>query len=621
MWGGKTKKTCNRCCKVRREGTERTVLAPARALTASAAERNTPLLDLFRTEEEKKRILAGIFSSDAFRALRPEDSVIIFGLSRVRFPYDYAKAESLAWTELSGSFAECGNGNEPVLRIRRGDSYELIGLTELKGAGHLELLTMGDRVDEQTGPAQRGKMEGLIIKSFIDAGTPLAEKGGGRLLDKSENARGCRVVTTDGAPIRGVWGMVWMYVIDGGWEVKGGKGTDWVLMRRGELFATRKVMPRGILHVPSAARSAGGAAASSSAGGSAAARIGVSESGDCWRVRDETNEQMHARGQAIRAAWEPIALDRLLPSVPAAFAGVRELAVRGDIGLVMDNCTLWRACSHAEATLVRKAVDEGAELPVLFAREGPPLSAAQWAGEITRHVEHGSGERTRCVSFTMGISGDAVRAASGIAARFSESAVAGGTPGRMVVAIDAEDVLNAGVLARLDGCKLLEREAGERVAGFARALQEVVLVSNVGTNAYTVVYDKGVVTGYMGAESEETAWDGKVRGAVFCTTGVGMMLSTEQKAAIKRLGGSFVSTPTPTMTVLVSLLKGVSDTKKTKDAKKRGLPIISMDTLNKALGLETAASASASKAPSTVVSDAEEVSVAAAAAPKRARKA
>jgi hypothetical protein len=336
------------------------VLAPARALTASAAERGTPLMDLIRPKEEKVLILADVFASAAFRARRPEDSVIIFGLSRARFTDGYAKTERLAWAELSGSFTERGDGNEPVLRIRRGDSYELIGLTELKGAGHLELLTMGDRVDEQTGPAQRGRLEGLIIKSFIDAGTPLAEKGGGRLLNKSENARGCRVVTPDGAPIRGVWGMVWMYVIDGGWEVKGGKGTDWVLMRRGELFATREVTPRGILHVPSAAHLAGGAAASSSAGGSAAARIGVSESGDCWRVRDETSAQMHARGQAIRAAWEPIALDRLLPPVPAAFAGVRELAVRGDVGLVKDNSTLWRAVSDAEATLVRKAVDEGA---------------------------------------------------------------------------------------------------------------------------------------------------------------------------------------------------------------------------------------------------------------------
>jgi hypothetical protein len=96
-----------------------------------------------------------------------------------------------------------------------------------------------------------------------------------------------------------------------------------------------------------------------------------------------------------------------------------------------------------------------------------------------------------------------------------------------------------------------------------------------------------------------------------------MALSADQKAVIKRLGGSFVPTPTPTMTVLVSLLKGVSDTKKTKDAKKRGLPIISMATLNKALGLEAAASASAS----TVVSEGEEASTAAPKAAKRARKA
>ena len=56
MWGGKKKRGCDRCSTSGRECMERTVGAPARALMASAAERGTPLLDLFRTEEEKARI-------------------------------------------------------------------------------------------------------------------------------------------------------------------------------------------------------------------------------------------------------------------------------------------------------------------------------------------------------------------------------------------------------------------------------------------------------------------------------------------------------------------------------------------------------------------------------------
>ena len=76
-------------------------------------------------------------------------------------------------------------------------------------------------------------------------------------------------------------------------------------------------------------------------------------------------------------------------------------------------------------------------------------------------------------------------------------------------------------------------------------------------------------------------------------------------------------TPTKKMTLLVMAPAGVKGTKKFKDATERGVAKIFMATLNKAPGLETAASASAS----TVVSEGEEVPEAAAAAAKRARKA
>ena len=48
IWGGKKMMSCNRCRKSTRESKERTVLAPVRARTASAAERGTLLLDRIR---------------------------------------------------------------------------------------------------------------------------------------------------------------------------------------------------------------------------------------------------------------------------------------------------------------------------------------------------------------------------------------------------------------------------------------------------------------------------------------------------------------------------------------------------------------------------------------------
>ena len=147
----------------------------------------------------------------------------------------------------------------------------------------------------------------------------------------------------------------------------------------------------------------------------------------------------------------------------------------------------------------------------------------------------------------------------------------------------------------------------------------MLLLTPGGTDAYEVVIDEGVVTGYIGEVSGgETAWDGVIgKGDVICTTGVGVALSAAQLAAIKRLGARVSTTPTKTMTLLVMAPAGVKGTKKFKDATERGVAKIFMATLNKALGLKTAASASAS----TVVSEGEEASTAAPKATKRARKA
>ena len=205
MWGGKTKKTCNRCSQVTRKQMERNVYAPARALTASAAERGMPLLDLFRTEEEKKRIVAGIFSSDAFRALRPEDSVIPFAMVRARFEDVFKKVDDLGWTEAALSFRERGAGGSasPVLRVFRGGAPACITGTELKTVAHIEWLFLGDRIPQGSGGSHVGAIEGLITKAIVDAGTPLAEQGGGRLLAKSQTARGCAEIDKEGLPLRG----------------------------------------------------------------------------------------------------------------------------------------------------------------------------------------------------------------------------------------------------------------------------------------------------------------------------------------------------------------------------------------------------------------------------------
>jgi hypothetical protein len=263
---------------------------------------------------------------------------------------------------------------------------------------------------------------------------------------------------------------------------------------------------------------------------------------------------------------------------------------------------------------VRDAKAKGLPPPRLFARPvASGRSAKDWADIFVEQVERGSFKQHDAVSFTAG--------SSAIAARLAETAVPGGKPSCMVVAIDAEDITD-GVLVRVGGSRLLELEAAERSISSANALSEVLLLTPGGTDAYEVVIDEGVVKGYIGeASGGETAWDGVIgEGDVVCTTGVGVALSAAQLAAIKRLGARVSTTPTKTMTLLVMAPAGVKGTKKFKDATERGVAKIFMATLNKALGLEAAASASASKAPSTAGSEGKEKAAAPKAA-KRARKA
>jgi hypothetical protein len=87
-----------------------------------------------------------------------------------------------------------------------------------------------------------------------------------------------------------------------------------------DVHATRSSVgkKRSILLKPSGERDdLVGAGAGAGAGVlSAAAAIGVRDSGDCWRLRGETSEQMFARAQGIRERYGPIARNLLLPQVP-----------------------------------------------------------------------------------------------------------------------------------------------------------------------------------------------------------------------------------------------------------------------------------------------------------------
>ena len=435
----------------------------------------------------------------------------------------------------------------------------------------LELLGMGELVDQWTGPAKDFCIEGLTIKGFVDKGTPLAAEGGGRIINNSFDARGCKMLDGDGNPIRGRVATVWMLVVTDGWERAGSKKKQWVLMDGANVRATRSSVgaARSILHKPSGERDdLVDVGAGADAGVlSAAAAIGVRGSGDCWRLCGETSEQMYLRGQRIRDLYAPIARDLLLPPLPAPYAGLRELAVRGDVELVTENIPLWRAVSLAEATVMRAAEAAGAETPLQFARPlgGKVRTAAEWAAALVRHVERGSYERSDCVSFTAG--------SSTIAARLAETAIEGGTPSRRVVCIDAEDVRDHGVLVRIGGSKLLERDAPKRTAAFANQLSEVLLMTERGIDTHTVSVEQGVVVGYMGVKSAaEGTWDAVFEGAVLCCTGTGASLDATQLEMLKALGGRVSKTPVQSMTLLISTFSGVAGHEKTKLAKKLGVP-------------------------------------------------
>lgn len=157
---------------------------------------------------------------------------------------------------------------------------------------------------------------------------------------------------------------------------------------------------------------------------SAAAAIGVRDSGVAWRLTGETSQEMFKRWQGISQDYAPRARNLLLPPVPAAYAGVRELAVQGLIELVTKPDTkLLRALSLAEATTMRAAEAAGTRMAKAFARPlvNKERTAAEWAAVLVRHVEHGSYELTDCVPWTAGSSTTAVRLA--------DTAVVGGLHG------------------------------------------------------------------------------------------------------------------------------------------------------------------------------------------------
>jgi hypothetical protein len=79
----------------------------------------------------------------------------------------------------------------PTVRVDRGGKIAAIGKAEMERFCKLELLAMGEHVDQWTGPAKDFCIEGLLIQGFVDAGTQLAAAGGGRIANHSANARGC----------------------------------------------------------------------------------------------------------------------------------------------------------------------------------------------------------------------------------------------------------------------------------------------------------------------------------------------------------------------------------------------------------------------------------------------
>jgi hypothetical protein len=217
-------------------------------------------------------------------------------------------------------------------------------------------------------------------------------------------------------------------------------------------------------------------------------------------------------------------------------------------------------------------------------------------GEVlVRHVEHGSYELTDCVSWTAGSSTTAVSLA--------DTAVVGGTPSGRVVCMAAEAVRDHGVLVRIGGSKLIERDATERSAAYANSLGEVLLLTEQGIDneQLEVVYEMGEVVGCMGEASGETEWDGTIdTSTVVCCTGVGARLGAPQLEALAALGGRLSNHVTAQMTVLIVAPFNVKGHLKYVRAQERGLPIVTLPRFAEALTAAMAAMAASARAATPV---------------------
>jgi hypothetical protein len=569
------------------------ISAAIKARIETAKERGTPLLDIERTCEEQSKIVSAISQASVLSSLGPHATLHIFTTARPLIGDDWSAVERKAWTEAMQALC-----HTPTLRVEQGGILSTISSKEAKRIFKLELLAMGDRADQLSGPANNGCIEGGIIKQYVEAGNLLAAAGGGRILNRSAEAPGITMLDGDGALLRGRLATVWALIIAEGWERFRSEDAPLVLVDGPLDNLSVHTMcldapEPPILLKPCAERDMPGVGARPEAGASmlsAAAAIGVRDSGDAWRLSGETSQEMFKRWQGTRQVYEPLARNLLLPPVPDVYAGVRELAVQGLIELVTEpDVKLWRALSLAEATTMRAAEATGASMAKAFAR---PLvnkvrTAAEWAAVMVRHVEHGSFEVSDCVSWTT---------SSSVAVRLANTAVVGG--GR-VVCMAAEALRGNGVLVRIGGSKLLEHDAITRSVAYAKSLGEVLLLTEQGIDEHVVVYEMGKVVGFLGEASLETEWDDVIdKSTVVCCTGVGTELSATQLEALEALGGHFSKLMTTKMTVLISALVGVSGHKKSRFAKEQGLPIVSLPRFAEALAAAGAAAWGAAAMPS-----------------------
>ena len=406
----------------------------------------------------------------------------------------------------------------------------------------------------------------------------------------------------DGNLLSGRLATVWALIAEKGWEHYRSKELPLVLVDGPrDALVVHTGLSAQILFKPSRERANISSRTRPDAGVSmlsAAAAIGVRDSGDAWRLTSETSQEMFKRWQGISQDYAPRARNLLLPPVPAAYAGVRELAVQGLIELVTKpDEKLWRALSLAEATTMRAAEAEGTRMAKAFARPlvNKERTAAEWAAVFMRHVEHGSYELTDCVSWTAGSSTTAVRLA--------DTAVVGGTPSGRVVCMAAEAVRDHGVLVRIGGSKLIERDATERSAAYANSLGEVLLLTEQGMDneRLEVVYEMGEVVGCMGEASGETEWDGIIdKTTVVCSTGYGARPSAPQLEALAALGGRLSNSDTAQMTVLIVAPFNVKGHLKYVRAQERGLPVVTLPRFAEALTAAMAAMAASARAATPV---------------------